>query len=432
MLLLSICSVGSLFTGSPQAIRQGMHIFERLHKAVLANWDRMVAQGMEESLSMVQTALVGQTFGLLSGEPRHLAIFEVFHGTVIAWARRLNAFGCSHSQQRDDGDQERSLQERWEEWARREELIRIATALQIHDAELVNIFHHEPFLRHSGKQSQLAAADDVFMAQKPEDWWKSWHDKARPEMPDRGAANKRSSQVDLFPFPSSHRFAAYAILEDYSVMAIEIAGDFEASETSRQRLQDQLLDFYQKFLKAQTVSQADHLGLTILWHMTFMSLCTDFNLLERAIGRDGSQVTPEDQARVLDWANSIRAQRCLVHASIIQKRVETMPFCVEPAIHVPRAMFRSGVAWFCHTRYGGDATNHVASQALDFPESKALGINATRILFEANGYRQGRPKIIEASAPLCAITDLLQRIGHWEIARRFGDILGALINNEAG
>lgn len=37
LLLLSICSVGSLFLGSSYAVAQGVRIFERLNKAILAS-----------------------------------------------------------------------------------------------------------------------------------------------------------------------------------------------------------------------------------------------------------------------------------------------------------------------------------------------------------------------------------------------------------
>lgn len=37
MLLLSMCSIGSLFLGSPRAVAHGISIFERLNKAILAS-----------------------------------------------------------------------------------------------------------------------------------------------------------------------------------------------------------------------------------------------------------------------------------------------------------------------------------------------------------------------------------------------------------
>lgn len=81
LLLLSICSVGSLFIGSPGATTHGERIFEMLNKAILASvrkarlistrltmqWERYIARGGIEAIAMVQAAIIGQTFGLLSG-----------------------------------------------------------------------------------------------------------------------------------------------------------------------------------------------------------------------------------------------------------------------------------------------------------------------------------------------------------------------------
>ena len=76
LLLLSICSVGSLFTGSVNAAAQGVHLFERIQKAVLASWERLLAKAPAEVVPTVLTALIGQTFGLLSGNPKHLATVD--------------------------------------------------------------------------------------------------------------------------------------------------------------------------------------------------------------------------------------------------------------------------------------------------------------------------------------------------------------------
>ena len=175
------------------------------------------------------------------------------------------------------------------------------------------------------------------------------------------------------------------------------------------------------------------MDMSILWHLAYMSMCADFDLLERAIGRDGPNLSSTDQLAVTNWANSNQAKRCVVHGLIIQKKLENLPLGFEPAIHVPRAMFRAGIAWFCYTRFAfrGDDQRAGASDGLDFPEFKIVGVNPGLLLFQANGYKHGRPTTTETNAALSGLTDLLRRIGHWEIARRFAAILGALLHNEA-
>lgn len=83
LLLLSLCSLGSLFVGSSHAASQGLKVFETLNKAILSSvrqisnhfwattnfmqWERHFSSQGPETIAMVQAALIGQTFGLLSG-----------------------------------------------------------------------------------------------------------------------------------------------------------------------------------------------------------------------------------------------------------------------------------------------------------------------------------------------------------------------------
>ena len=114
VLLLSICSIGSLLTGHPSAIQRGTQLFERLNKAILDHWEQLMRRGPEDMLAMTQAALLGQTFGLLSGQSKHLALVDAFHGTVISWARRAKLFQTEHLPSLESQD----LDSRWRNWVR--------------------------------------------------------------------------------------------------------------------------------------------------------------------------------------------------------------------------------------------------------------------------------------------------------------------------
>ncbi|KIW22900.1 uncharacterized protein PV07_11148 [Cladophialophora immunda] len=436
MVLLSICSVGSLFTGSVHAIRQGVHIFERLHKAVLANWDRLIAQGVDQRISLIQTAIIGQTFGLLSGEPRHLAIVDAFNGTLISWARRWSTFKTKKMVGLDLNVSSTELDKKWREWAKNEELIRIALSVHIHDAELAAMFHHEPFLRHNSRQLPVAASNQTFMATRPEDWRQSYlNDPSNFESMDSTPASIDAHlDFDLAAVPSNSYFTAYTVLEGICANIIENRINARSTPSRTEEMLNTLTSFYRNFLQESAAWEADHMDMSILWHLAFMIMFADFDLLERAIGRNGPDLSPEDQLAVTAWANSDHAKRCVIHGLIVQKKLENLPLGFEPAIHVPRAMFRAGIAWFCYTRFGSQAAGQRtagAAEALEFPEFKTIGVNPALLLFQASGYKHGKPTTTETNAALSGLTDLLRRIGHWEIARRFAAILGALLHNEA-
>ncbi|KAL2819280.1 hypothetical protein BDW59DRAFT_165143 [Aspergillus cavernicola] len=92
LLFLSMCSIGSLFIGSPEGIAQGHGIFTRLHKAILASWETHLSGSKSEALCMVQAALLGQTFGTLSRRSNDIVMTDAFQGTMIVWARKVHAF----------------------------------------------------------------------------------------------------------------------------------------------------------------------------------------------------------------------------------------------------------------------------------------------------------------------------------------------------
>ena len=435
MLLLSICSVGSLFTGSVNAASQGVQIFERLNKAVLATWDRLIARDASEVVPMIQAALIGQTFGLLSGDPTHLATVDSFHGTVISWARRRNMFAARHSPTHVHTLDGSTLDQKWHEWAKTEELIRIALGLHIHDAELADIFHHEPFLRHGTKHLPVAASKALFTASTASEWAALYTNELSSEYPLYSTPPNPGTPGthDLETIPLSSRFTLYAALEGVAAKVVETrqSGQFDAHHS--EKFQETLMSFYARYLASVSPFESDNLGITVLWHLTFMSLCVDFDLLERAVGRDGPVLDGDDMGSIVEWAASPPAKRCIIHASLIQKKLEALSIGFEPAIHVPRAMFLAAVSWYCYTRYGPDGgPNDILTHGpFNFPEMALLEVNPAMLLFEANGFKLGKPAAIEASGALCGLTDLLQRIGHWEIARKFGSILGALIHNEA-
>ena len=85
LLLLSICSIGSLFLGSPKATAHGINMYERLNKAILSRvwtlylavtkviyannfqWDIIIASLGPSGHFALQASIIGQMFGLLVG-----------------------------------------------------------------------------------------------------------------------------------------------------------------------------------------------------------------------------------------------------------------------------------------------------------------------------------------------------------------------------
>ncbi|KAL4868874.1 hypothetical protein BDV12DRAFT_90954 [Aspergillus spectabilis] len=146
LLFLSMCSIGSLFIGSREGIAQGYGIFARLHKAILASWETHLSGSKTEALSMVQAALLGQTFGTLSRRSNDIVMTDAFQGTMIAWARKVHAFDPFEPERVPEGLTKHAIERAWSDWIHRELARRIALALHVHDMKMANLHHHDPLL----------------------------------------------------------------------------------------------------------------------------------------------------------------------------------------------------------------------------------------------------------------------------------------------
>jgi len=243
-------------------------------------------------------------------------------------------------------------------------------------------------------------------------------------------------------------YALYVAIVEIASKATEERGfgTLYTSESSA-RFTNLLLAWYRSYQEVFAADREDPFCLVIYWHALFIYISVDFNRLESAIGRDK---TPEGHESEVDnieytkqWAASRSAKRAIVHAFFLQKELGARRLDQEPAIHVPRAVFQAAVALYCYTKFGPDfevsATSYVASGSVredegqgqvEFPEVRLLGFKSAEVIFEINGFRRQRPAPLK-SVTLCALYDLLQRIGHWEIARVFAKILGLLIHGES-
>ncbi|KIV77479.1 hypothetical protein PV11_09269 [Exophiala sideris] len=171
LLVLSICSAGSLSLGSEMAAKAGAMLFEICNKAVLAApWERNHSQRPEKIRNMVKTAMIGQTFALLSGNPFHLTTAAAFLGSLITLARHSKLFQDVAAVELGDDISAQELDVIWRQWARDEELKRVALVLHIHDAEISGLFHHEPILRHNAMSLPTACSSELFSAPNATVW----------------------------------------------------------------------------------------------------------------------------------------------------------------------------------------------------------------------------------------------------------------------
>ncbi|KAF9892486.1 hypothetical protein FE257_001595 [Aspergillus nanangensis] len=419
LLFLSICSIGSLFVGSSLAVAQGTRIFERLNKAILASWETILSRSRPDALSMVQAAILGQTFAILSGRPRDLVMADVLHGTVMSWARESNKYSNMNpiGANRIKLDLEsQNLEEQWQTWIELEQRGRVEIALNIHDAELASLLHHDPIGKHRFSQYPCLESDILFMAPTAERWAAMYRQTAistNADDPFRNAGIKS-------------RFAAYAILESINADLIELRRSKTFTPHESQRI-SQLLIHWWRTHSAHLRDDEDPFGLPVLWHSVYMCLYVDMDLLEQAIGRCGNPTMAAASTRVQEWAASLDASKCLVHALLIQRYLERMRVSAEPAIHIPRSLFSAALAWICFNRIGCQQT--VNLKAFDAPEIQLLGSQTA--MQEAQGQAFGDSAFADVNH-LHRLVDLLHRVGRWAISKTFASVLCAALEDGKG
>ena len=415
-LLLSICSIGSLLTGSTEALSRGVKIFEKLNKVILATWDDIITYSTEEAVPMVQAALLGQTFGLLSGNPRHLSIVDAFHGTVISWARRSKMFQARHEAQDYNSLHPDNCQNAWRKWSRTEEIIRLVAALHVHDAEISSILHHSPLLRHAVPGSGKPALDQVFDAKNSREWC-AHMSTLHLQTVDTGDCTVQSASTLVHSVSTlqSYSFSEYADLERILATISEKRHSDGLDDITRSKLTDVLLDFHYQHLVVRSMT-VDTYGLHILWHFCFMSLVTDFDLLEQAIGRNGQQIDTAEREKVQIWAASLYASRAKIHMQQILMRLEAFPIGLEPAIHIPRVVLAVAMSWYCCHHYMS-LDQDPTLKDLAFPEQTSIGLASDAYL------HRSATSALEVKDVLYRLADILRRLGHWECARKFAFIV---------
>ncbi|KAJ5545814.1 hypothetical protein N7494_003399 [Penicillium frequentans] len=429
-LIVVMCAFGLLFTGSDHGLQQGLHFFERIQKASLQTWENSVGKSREMIVSIIYGASLAQVFGMLSGSAKTLLNVDAFHGPPISWARNLKLDQPTVDIIIEPETGGTLLEEQWRSWARRQELIRVMHALYIVDAELASILHHEPIQSFESYKFSPTCSETVFMAASAIDWKYKLLAETRQLKDQPSSFDGRillSDPDSLRRIPAHSRFTAYAVLEGISMRVISWRKSLAEQVPATREFDDLLIAFYTRFLdRREQKPSHDSLQLEILWHLVYMETSADFNLLEKAIGREGTRLEPAELSAMIAWATSQDAERSILHASMIQKHVQTMSVVSEFAIHVPRALFSAGLALICYMRFGAKSNMSPESSPPSnhhFPELAFFGMVE---FMPITGIGERRfDGAFSQKTLLFSIIDLLDRIGHWELARKFASILRA-------
>ncbi|PYH40475.1 uncharacterized protein BP01DRAFT_361261, partial [Aspergillus saccharolyticus JOP 1030-1] len=431
-LLASMCALGGLFTGSEHGLQQGIHLIERIIKATLQSWEHIIAKNLDMLIPIIHNAVIAQLFGLLSGSSTLLLAVDAFHGPPILWARHLRLHTKEHKFFLDFNADNAKLNEAWHEWAHGEEVLRMRHSLFIIDAELASILHREPLQSFQSYNLSPTCSENVFIASNALAWKASYHAELQARKHQILTLNFGVTLLEpktLEQVPSTSQFTAYAILQSFSIHVLSFKAQDVTTHHSTEHFHRPLNYFYHHFLEAylDTSLPNDPLQLIVLWHLVYMEIYADFNLLEMAVGREGCKLSEEQFSTLLSWADSEDAFRCVLHGLMIRKHIQAMSLASEPAIHTPRALFWTGLVLFCYIRFSSNTkapASRISSEVRQFPELYLSGMDVSILLPEL---REAKAEVnFSLKAILLSAVDLLDKIGHWGVSRRFSALLRAI------
>lgn len=298
----------------------------------------------------------------------------------------------------------------------------MAVGLRIHDSELAELLIGEPYLRYSESSIPTLAKSEIWSAPTATEWVRRLKRQNEPG----GDSRNIEKTVDRSAKTSS--LTAYVMLEGITSSIIEHRALGSLGGQTSQILES-LIRVHSQHLRSEENNESDVFSLLALWHCAFVSLFADINRIELAVGREGFDESQKHTEYVREWAKSADGSRCALHATRVLQNVENLAIGVEPAIHVPRLVYRSALIWYAYTKYGKDDPS-APQMNLDFPELFKAGFNGRMLLFEANGFKLTRPAT-EESSTLCCLVDLLKRVGHWGISRRMSSLMMLLVHGSS-
>ena len=306
------------------------------------------------------------------------------------------------------------------------------------------LLRDEPILRHQVKAIPLASCTDPFSARAVDTW--AYLIKKDPNTAPKyplcshnGGAVVTTDAMLVSGEKCSHSmFTAYMLLEGISASICEDRILGQLDHAASQRYERDLMSWYSRYRRA-IVERSDPLCLFVLWHSTWMSLLANFDSLELAIGKEGPAAVASAMASLMpQWSLAIDAKRCLLHAFLLQKRLESIPMGRAKAIHVPRCLFSAAASWAGYldcTRQDSSDPNAIKHGPLwssteiliSWPEIQLLASDVALDCLEYFGSQTGNLIFVKANT-LCILADLLRQLGCWGIAQKFALVLAPLIH----
>lgn len=458
-LLLNIFALGSLFVSLPGALQKGEILWRLGHTAVATSWQSLIGRKGHhdacEGVQLVLTALLGQTYALLSRNPAIRTTAFVFHGLGFYWARTSGMYNVKNFPPHEIpniGDNQEEKRSKWRIWAALETQRRAILGHYILDGLITHASGSPASARHVINSIGSTSSDAAFTAESADKWISEMQRSPGVSMPMSSIFVSMLSTNYLSAPLNLPKFALSVVLEGIRSLVSDVhAVSTPAIGTlSSHEVISGLINLYEGNLVSLESSADDHFQLLLRWHSVCLELATSSNQLYRSICATYELPEISEWKCINDgpyefdlhhWAKSSAGIRALLHATAIKQLLNKVPLGCAHAPHLPLAIFSSAVIFsgMCL------ANNHI----MELPQNFIWREIWKSVLKEDTSSSHGRLKNYTAEADeilklhgrnrseQTAIFDLLKEINflqlslktivsRWTISSLMDEVIGQL------
>lgn len=349
-LLLNAIALGSLFIGTEDAVSKGEALWRLAYTAVSTSWQSLMShQGAHDSrggIQLVLTALLGQTYAMLSRNESLRVTSQIYQSLSFSWARHCDLFDLDSldpSVLPDPSDRD-GLSRSWRVWVSRELQLRALLGHYILDGQLSFLSDQPTSVMHTTNSLMLSSSPRLFDSQTADEWY------AEMRVLPQNNTSFRQIYAALFEAPALDPALGGAEQVWGFNTHIDVRVVLECIHTLVRETQHQtylqsiwqppssadisgaLLQVRHRVETGWSQNSPERLGLLMRWHFVALDtvsttmaimkdLCRRYQVGQRLFRIEG----PQEFHPLENWVNSTDAKRALLHAIAIQDITAQLP-----------------------------------------------------------------------------------------------------------
>ena len=360
-LLLNMVALGSLFVFEKDASEKGELLWRLGHAAVATSWQTLMKMRGPwdccDGVQLVLTALLGQTYALLSSNTSIRTTASVFHGLGFYWARSSGMYFvrdilAERQPSLDMPEEEKNAI--WRSWAATEVQRRAVLGHYILDGLISQVSGSPASARHLINSIGTTCSDAAFAAKTADDWIIEITRSAQGRLAISEAfTHIFALSYVILPLNIS-QFSIYVIIEGLQSLVADLhetSGPVVGSISKSQIIQA-LLNIHSANIKPLSAPSDIHqIPILIRWHCICIEvaapsislyrwLCNRYQI-PQTLG--GVHAKGHVNIDLLAWVRQADSLRAVLHAISIIRLLDNLPLNQVYTMHIPTAVFASAM-----------------------------------------------------------------------------------------